>query len=135
MNILIVDDSLTARLFSKKCLMMCVGSEATFCEAANGQEALEQLEKQHVDAVLCDVNMPIMSGFTFLRNVKASEKWKDIPVIFVTSMANEARINNLIQLGAFDVVSKPVKPSKLKAVFDRLLKGDADDGSADEGWG
>ncbi len=140
MKILIIDDSKTARMFSKKCVQMSLRSEKLeFIEAENGKEALNKLKENKVDLILSDVNMPIMTGFTFMRNVKIDPELSKIPVIFITSLANKARVENLMELGATGVVSKPVKPNELKKKIDDLhLFGDVQDKeeeSSGDGWG
>lgn len=136
MKVLVVDDSLTARMFSKKCIKMCLpGEEIEFFEAADGEDALKKLRQNHVDIILSDVNMPIMSGFTFMRNLKIEQDLADIPVIFITSLANTARIENLIQLGASEVISKPIKPQELATALKKIQIQKAGNNKDSEEWG
>lgn len=121
LNVLVIDDSKTARLFSKKCVQMSMKAcTLNFFEAENGEEALNILHQTKMNLIISDVNMPIMSGFTFLRNVKMEDELKKIPVIFVTSLANEARTENLMGLGAVGVISKPIKPKELTDIVQKL---------------
>lgn len=135
MKVLIIDDSATARLMSKK-IMEMIGVEGTleFVEATNGAEAIQVLEKDNkVDFILCDVNMPVMSGFTFIRNVKMRNEWNHIPLVFVTSLANDARSQNLLTMGAKAVISKPIKMNILKKICEHL--GLVAKKESQEGWG
>jgi two-component system, chemotaxis family, chemotaxis protein CheY len=114
MRCLIIDDSTTSRLFAKKCTMMSFANQdVLFLEAHNGEDALQKLKEHQIDLIISDVNMPVMNGFTFLRNVKANQTWKNIPVIFITSLANDERKENLMALGAHAVLKKPLSPKEL----------------------
>lgn len=136
MKVLVVDDSLTARMFSKKCVKMCLpGVDIEFFEAADGEDALKKLRQNHVDIILSDVNMPVMSGFTFMRNLKIEQDLADIPVIFITSLANTARIENLIQLGASEVISKPINPKELAAALKKIQLSETKKEEDSEEWG
>lgn len=136
MKILIIDDSKTARMFSRKCVEMALaGEQLVFTEAENGAIAYDMLKKEKVDIILSDINMPVMSGFTFLRNVKMEQDLAHIPIIFITSLANDARSQNLKELGAYAVISKPIKPKEVGAILKEIVgKKDAptDQGG---GWG
>ncbi len=138
MKILIIDDSKTARMFSRKCVEMALpGEKLEFTEAENGAIAYDLLKKEKVDIILSDINMPVMSGFTFLRNVKMEEDLTHIPIIFITSLANDARTVNLKELGAYAVISKPIKPKEVGNVLKEIIgnKGPAAPADQDGGWG
>lgn len=137
MKILVVDDSATARMVAKKSMQM-VGVEEVieFQEAIHGADAITKLENERFDLVLCDVNMPVMSGFTFIRNIKMDERFNKIPVIFVTSLANDARSQNLLKMGAVAVISKPIKMAILKRVCQHLgFCPKEEEEESNEGWG
>ncbi len=135
MKILIIDDSKTARMFSRKCVEMALaGQQLVFSEAENGAVAYDMLKKERVDIILSDINMPVMSGFTFLRNVKMEKDIADIPIIFITSLANDARTENLKELGAYAVISKPIKPKEVGAILKELVNKKGPE-SQDGGWG
>ena len=127
-QIMIVDDSATSRMFVKRCLEMVLPSEeeVEIREAGNGKEALAGLKEKPADLVLIDLNMPIMDGTTLLRWIKGSPKLTDSPVVVITSVDNPAKREELKQLGAVDVLSKPIAPSKLLPVINRIfnLKSD-----------
>ncbi|HLE11786.1 MAG: hypothetical protein A2504_15190 [Bdellovibrionales bacterium RIFOXYD12_FULL_39_22] len=130
---MIIDDSLTSRMYIKKCLSMLLDGELKFIEAENGEEALRKMEEQDIDLIISDVSMPVMTGFTFLRNIKSNANFEDVPVIFVTSLANEGRAENLMALGAAAVIKKPVEPSSLRVVLSKLY--DSQEGKTDDGNG
>jgi two-component system chemotaxis response regulator CheY len=82
-NVLIVDDSPAMRLFVRRVVDMSGIDRGVCFEAGNGQEALAVLRKERVDVVLSDINMPVMGGEQFLRQVEADEKLCTVPVIVV----------------------------------------------------
>jgi two-component system chemotaxis response regulator CheY len=92
-----------------------------FFEAANGQEALDVLSREWVDAVLTDVNMPVVDGEEFLRRLKSNELLRTIPVLVISTDATRNRIERLIALGACGYITKPFLPETLRAELERTL--------------
>lgn len=138
MKFLIIDDSRTARLVTRKSIQMVreASDGDEFFEAANGSEGMEQLKTHGADLIICDINMPVMSGFTFLRNLRFDEKTKEVPIAFVTSMANESRNENLEGLGALAVLKKPLKLSDITHVLKMISTSTtANTNDEDDGWG
>jgi serine phosphatase RsbU (regulator of sigma subunit) len=82
---------------------------------ANGQEALDQIEKEDPDVVLLDIMMPVMDGFEALDKIKSSETMRDIPVIVISAMSDMEQIVKGIELGAEDYLPKPFDPVLLRA--------------------
>jgi two-component system chemotaxis response regulator CheY len=110
MNILIADDSGTARMFIKQCLEISIEEEVQFLEAANGQEALQLLKNAGADMIVTDLNMPVLDGRELIRRISASPKFNGTPIMVITSSGNEARKQELLDLGAWVVLRKPVNP-------------------------
>lgn len=129
-RVLIVDDSGTARMMLRRCLEIAGLADAEFVEAGNGIEALDRLAEQPVDLVCTDLVMPEMTGDGLLKRLRARPRTHDLPVIVVTSAGNEARDQQLRDLGANAVLPKPVSPPMIIDVIDRLFgdPSDADDG-------
>lgn len=113
-TILLVDDSATARMFIKRCLEVCGYTEASVLEAENGKAALSTMRSHQVDLVICDLNMPQMNGEALLKWMQGSDLLKHIPLMFITSLNNPAKAKELTDLGAFSILSKPVRPLDLK---------------------
>ncbi len=109
-RIIIADDSATARMFIKRCLQIIGLGDAEIIEAEHGKEALEAAKANHVDLLLTDLNMPVMDGETLVKWVKASPKLCELPVIVITSAGNSAKEAQLLDLGAYKVLNKPVSP-------------------------
>ncbi|MGA7827238.1 MAG: HD domain-containing phosphohydrolase [Geobacteraceae bacterium] len=81
-------------------------------EARNGKEALNCLaQRADVDIVLLDLEMPVMNGYETLRYLKVHERFRDIPVIIVTSEKSE--VKKILEMGANDFMAKPFDPGEL----------------------
>ena len=127
-HIMIVDDSATSRMFVKRCLeVVFTGQpELEYSEAGNGKEALAKLKDNPADLVVLDLNMPVMDGATFLRWLRSSPKTNHIPVVVITSVDNEANRQELVNLGATQVLSKPVAPAKLMPILNEIFELESD---------
>ena len=119
-NILIVDDSLSARMIIKQYLEIVGCTEATFQEAGDGSKALEILKTTRVDLIVTDMNMPIMDGSQFIGRLKASPKLNRIPIIIVSSAANLDNQERFLEIGANYVIKKPVSPQLLHEAISNL---------------
>lgn len=104
-NILIVDDSETNLVLLEAILE---GDEYNVQKAYNAREALELLTESVPHLILLDLLMPNENGFDLLKRLKSNDIFKKIPIIIVTAFAN--RENRIIakDLGAVDVIEKPI---------------------------
>ena len=121
-NILVADDSGTMRQVIKKIVGMSGVPVGEFLEAENGKEALTVLDEAWVDVILSDINMPEMDGMQFLKEVKSHEVYKTIPVIFITTEASEARMEEARKLGVSGYVKKPFQPETIKSILVEVLE-------------
>lgn len=102
-RILIADDA----ELNRDMLTMMLGSQYDFVYAVNGKEAVECLEKEEIDLVLLDVNMPVMNGFDVLT-VMNNRGWiEDIPVIIISAEDSNEFITRGYQLGVTDYIRRP----------------------------
>lgn len=124
-KILIVDDSGPMRAVIIKTVKAAGFGGAVFLQAKDGQEALDILEKENVNLVMTDYNMPHLNGLELVDRMKHDEKMKEIPVIAVTTDGNPRRIIEFIEKGASDYVRKPFTPEVISEKLKRIL-GDAD---------
>lgn len=113
MRIVIADDSGTARMVIRRCLSIIGLADADIHEAGHGAEALELLKESATDLLITDLNMPVMTGEQLLKRVKGSPRLTGIPVLVITSAGNQAKETELLSLGAFGVLNKPVSPALL----------------------
>jgi len=120
-NILVADDSETMRAVVKKTVEMSGVPIGEFHEAANGKEALAILENSWIDVILSDINMPEMGGMDLLRAVTASEDFRRIPLIFITTESSEARMDEAKRLGVAGYIKKPFVPETIKTILYEVL--------------
>ncbi|MDR2535318.1 MAG: response regulator [Treponema sp.] len=89
--------------------------------AKSGEIALSVLEGEKVDLILLDIEMPGMSGFEFLEKVKNNPGTQDIPVVFITSHAENELVRTASKFGIKDYIVKPILPETLtKRVYAAL---------------
>ncbi len=118
---MIVDDSPAMRSVVRRVIEIS-GFELSACfEASSGQEALEILKHEWVDAILTDINMPEMDGEELLRRVRADELLHSIPVIVISTDATEKRIAQMLALGAQGYIAKPFLPEDLRGRLETTL--------------
>jgi two-component system chemotaxis response regulator CheY len=92
-----------------------------YVEAANGREALQRLQGQPINLVLLDWNMPGMSGIDFLKHVRAMDKYKDLPIIMVTSEAAKYNVIEALKHGATDYIVKPLNEKYLREKIFKII--------------
>lgn len=124
-KIMIVDDSSPMRAVIIKTIKAAGFGGAVFFQARDGQEALEILEREDVDLIMTDYNMPHLNGLELIDRVKHNEKLRKIPVVAVTTDGNPRRIIEFIEKGASDYVRKPFTPEVISEKLKRIL-GDSD---------
>lgn len=121
LQILIVDDSPAMRAFIRRVVRLSGMDVAEYFEAANGEEALALLTAESIDAVLTDINMPVMDGETFVRQMRAAGPFQSTPVIVISTDATTNRIETMLSLGAVGYLQKPFGPEQLRNELDRVL--------------
>jgi phosphoserine phosphatase RsbU/P len=112
-RVLVVDDSRLMRLALIRSLRE-LGVES-IAEAANGQEALEQIQSDEFDVMLLDIEMPIMSGTELLRVMKDNPRLQRLPVIVISSTEQLDTAVQCIEAGAEDYLPKTYNPTLLRA--------------------
>lgn len=119
-NILVVDDASFIRDLIKKCLRTAF-PKLEIAEAANGKKAQELLAQQRFDLVLCDWEMPEMSGLELLVWFRAQDAYARIPFVMVTSRGDKENVIQAIQAGVSDYVGKPFTSEQLVAKVRKVL--------------
>jgi len=89
--------------------------------ARNGATALEMLRKGNIDVVLCDWNMPVMSGLDLLRAVRADPALARLPFLMITAEAERQRIEEVIHAGVSGLLVKPYNAGNLRNRLERVL--------------
>ena len=111
---LIVDDSSVMRKIVARALQQGGVAIGQIMEAGNGSEALEILRREKVDLVLSDINMPVMDGLEFVRQLRDVENARGIPVVMITTEGSESHVMEAITCGARGYIRKPFTPDQMK---------------------
>jgi DNA-binding response OmpR family regulator len=119
-KVLVIDDEETIRKFIKIQLGKA-GYEVE--EAADGEQAMVQLNRDRFDVLICDIMMPRMSGWDLLKEVRSNPKTSEIPVIILTAKNEDDDMFKGYELGAAYYITKPFTKSQLlfglNTIFDR----------------
>lgn len=89
--------------------------------ARNGASALDTLRNAKVDVVLCDWNMPVMSGLDLLRTMRNDPKLSKLPFLMITAEAERQRIEEVIHAGVNGLLVKPYNAGNLKSRLEKML--------------
>ncbi len=120
-NVLIVDDSFSMRSVIKKVLSMS-GFHMDQCfEAGNGREGIAVLEKEWVDVIISDINMPEMGGMELLQALNRDELYRNIPVIVVSTEGSRERMKDAMDRGAKGFIKKPFLPEDIRSILHEVI--------------
>jgi two-component system chemotaxis response regulator CheY len=111
---LIVDDSSVMRKIVERSLRQAGLDPLAVLEAGNGVEGLDQLKTQQVDLILTDINMPLMDGLEFLRQLRAQKLATGVPVVMITTESSEEHVKEAILSGAQGYIRKPFTAEQVK---------------------
>ena len=117
-RILTIDDSKTIRD-----MLMLTLADAGFevVQAVDGQDGLDVLDREQVDVVITDINMPRMDGYEVIRQVRSNAAYKSMPILVLTT-ESEADKKNLARVaGATGWMVKPFDPDRLIATINKVL--------------
>lgn len=89
-------------------------------EAGNGQEALQMIAQSRPDALLLDLNMPVLDGFATVRKIREDTAISSLPVLAVTAYAMRGDREKTLEAGFDGYLSKPINPSALDAELERI---------------
>jgi two-component system, chemotaxis family, chemotaxis protein CheY len=120
-NLLIVDDSTAIRKILLRVLSQTGLPLGQVLEASDGQDALKLMETHQFALILSDINMPNMDGLQLLRALRASEQWKDVPVVMITTEGSQDKVQEAVDLGATSYVRKPFSADLLRDKLAGLL--------------
>ena len=117
-RILVVDDSISIRKYLQRFLDR-MGYEVEV--APDGLEALNILAKNKFDAVITDLEMPVMHGYDLMAEMRKSSDFMHIPVIVLTSRAGEKHRQKALEMGAQDYLVKPFEEQEMLSAIKKLL--------------
>ncbi len=119
MRVLVVDDFSTMRRIVKNILRQ-IGF-TNIVEADDGSTAWDILNKDKIDFVVSDWNMPIMSGIELLKKVRSSEEFADLPFLMVTAEAQQENIIEAVQAKVSNYIVKPFTAETLGQKIDKIF--------------
>ena len=111
---LIVDDSSVMRKIVERALRQAGLELMVVHEAGSGAEGLELLRAEQVDLILSDINMPLMDGLEFLRQLRAQNLAPGVPVVMITTESSEEHVKQAILAGAQGYIRKPFTAEQVK---------------------
>lgn len=121
-NVLIIDDALVVRDVIYKYLLEMGFHNDGIYKAENGSEGLELLQKEKIDLIISDWNMPKMDGLELLNMIKEYNNLKDIPFIMATSENEKEKVDEAFKAGANQYIFKPFKPKHFKEKIQQTLE-------------
>lgn len=118
MRVLTVDDSRTILAMLHHTLS---GAGFEVIQAEDGQKGLDALNGQEVDVVITDINMPVMDGIDFIKNVRASGNYQSLPILILTTETSQEKRDLGRSAGGTGWIVKPFDPEKLISVIRRVV--------------
>ena len=90
--------------------------------AENGAIAIQIIASNQIDLVICDWNMPLLTGIDVLRKIRSDERYRAIPFLMLTAEAYRENVVEAMQMGVSDYISKPFTAEVLVEKIEKLLK-------------
>ncbi len=116
--ILIVENEASNRILIERVL----STRGYRCiSATNGQEALDILDREHVDLILTDLSMPVLDGYRTTQLIRSRPHLATVPIVAVTAYALSDEGEAAKRIGCTEYLTKPFKPRQLLELVDRLL--------------
>lgn len=119
LSALVVEDSPTMRQLLVFALSRVRGLSVV--EADDGLDALKKLSSMAFDIIITDINMPIMDGLKLVKRVRSDERYKEIPVIIITTEGGQEDRNRALALGANAYITKPIRAPQVIETARQLL--------------
>jgi two-component system chemotaxis response regulator CheY len=111
---LIVDDSSVMRKIVERALRQAGLEPLVVLEAGSGTEGIDLLRSKSVDLILSDINMPLMDGLEFLREIRRQNLAPGVPVVMITTESSEEHVKQAILAGAQGYIRKPFTAEQVK---------------------
>jgi len=121
-TVLIVDDSTSLREFIS-IILKNAGYDVVMAE--NGKDALNRLNgfnDARVDIVITDLNMPVMNGIEFVKQMRGTSMYSSIPVVLMTTELHESKKQEAKQAGVSEWINKPFTPRQLRDTIKKFIK-------------
>lgn len=112
--VLIVDDSSVMRKIVERALRQAGLDLTRVVEAGSGRDGLDALRREQVDLIVSDINMPVMDGLEFLRQVQSQGLASGVPVVMITTESGEEHVREALAAGAQGYIRKPFTPDQVR---------------------
>lgn len=117
-KIFVIDDELSIRMLLENYL----GKSYDVVTKSDGREGIRYLEQGNIpDLIVADIQMPNLDGYEFLKQVRASGFFKDIPMIMLSGIESSQERVKCLRMGADDYIVKPFNPEELSLRIDNLI--------------
>lgn len=120
-TVLVVDDSAMMRKVVLRILRLAEVDFETELEAGDGAQALAMLRTNPVSLVLCDINMPVMSGLELLKKIQEEKLAAGVPIVMITTEDSEPQVRQAILSGARGYIRKPFTVDHIRSSVRPLL--------------
>ena len=120
MDVLVVDDAPTMRRIVRG-LLRELGLK-NVREAEDGKIALQALKNKKTDLIVCDWNMPVMTGIELLREIRDDISLKEVPMLMVTTEAKKESIVAAVEAGVNNYIVKPFNAQTLNEKLGKIFK-------------
>jgi two-component system chemotaxis response regulator CheY len=117
-KILVIDDSASLREVVSIALQ---GAGYEVVLAGDGKQALDKLDGTRIHLAICDVNMPVMDGISFVKEAKKRQEYRFMPIIMLTTESRESRKNEGQMAGAKAWIVKPFRPEQMLHAVAKLI--------------
>jgi len=119
MNVLIVEDCQVMQVVIKRAMEISDLKPEHIFTAGNGREGIEILQREEMDLVILDMNMPVMDGMKMLEMLRSDPETENVPVLVVSTESNEQRVEAMTKLGV-KYIHKPFTPEFLISEMETL---------------
>ena len=120
-TVLIVDDSNVMRKIIQKQIKAANLIVDEFMEAGDGKEGLEKVKEKVPDLILCDWNMPNMTGIEFIKTLHSTGDYSNVPIVMITTEGSDSMRAEAAAAGAKGYITKPFTPEQLVAELGKFL--------------
>ncbi|BAF72441.1 hypothetical protein SUN_1490 [Sulfurovum sp. NBC37-1] len=119
-HIAVAEDSKVDQRIIRNILSKAEGASLFFVD--NGLDMIKLLDEKDIDIIFTDINMPLLDGLTMTKRIRSNPKWKNIPIISISSMAFKHEIRSMVLAGMNATISKPITAQEVYRALDRFLK-------------
>jgi len=121
-TVMVVDDSVTVRKVTTRFLER---QGFNVIVAKDGVDALQVLQESTPDLMLLDIEMPRMDGFEVAKNMRSTQRWKELPIIMITSRTGDKHREHAFSIGVNEYLGKPYQEEALLKAIRSLLEPQA----------